>query len=151
MHNSSAPHQRILSTPKTTSRTVRCFGWLGFLGSALVIFTALGGVGLAQTPTPDPLTITREGNVGIGTASPQGPIDIRDSSGRQIIWNMAQAGHTFVSANGGNAHLSGNLYFNGSSWNRINTANAGGMWWAGNDGTLGVLQIGPGSNPAGTL
>jgi len=103
----------------------------------------------AGTGAPDDgaFYLNQSGYVGIGTTSPGGPIDIRDNLGRQIIWNQANSGHTFVSANGGNAHVSGNLFFNGSDWNRINTAAAGGMWWAGNDGTLAVLQTGSGSNP----
>ena len=67
-------------------------------------------------------SILKNGNVGIGTTSPAGPIDVRNSSGRQILWNMQGSGHAFLSANGGNAHVSANLSFNGSNWNRINTA-----------------------------
>lgn len=87
------------------------------------------------------------GFVGIGTASPGGPIDIRDSNGRQLLWNMSGAGHSFLNANGGNVHVAANLYFNGTAWNRYNTSAAGGMWWAGSDGTLGVLQAAAGTNP----
>src|SRR5437016_2808705 len=62
------------------------------------------------------------GNFGIGTTSPGGPIDVRDSSGRQILWNMSGSGHSFLNANGGNVHVAANLYFNGTNWNRVNTA-----------------------------
>jgi hypothetical protein len=99
----------------------------------------------------DALTLNRFGSVGIGTATPGGPIDVRDSSGRQILWNMSPQGHSFLSANGGNVHVAGNLYFNGTNWNRFNPAAPGGMWWAGSDGTLGVLQVPAGANPVGAF
>jgi hypothetical protein len=93
------------------------------------------------------MIVRANGNVGIGTTTPGGPLDVRDSSGKQLLWNQASAGHSFLNANGGNVHVGANLYFNGTNWNRFNTAAGGGMWWAGSDGTLGVLQTGAGTNP----
>lgn len=116
--------------------------------------TSAHGSSLSFSVTPNNSTtmnvamfLDPNGYAGIGTSSPGGPIDVRDSSGRQLLWNMSGAGHTFLNANGGNVHVAGNLYFNGTNWNRHNTGAAGGMWWAGSDGTLGVLQTVAGANP----
>jgi hypothetical protein len=111
----------------------------------LLFLTKVPGAG--TNALAERMRISSNGNVGIGTTSPGGPIDIRDSSGRQLLWNMSGAGHTFLNANGGNVHVAANLYFNGTNWNRYNTGAAGGMWWAASDGTLGVLQVGAGANP----
>jgi hypothetical protein len=132
----------------TVTGAVNSAGGFCINGDCKTAWSQLGGGGGSSPWTPSGSNVYfTGGNVGIGTTSPAGPIDVRDSSGRQILWNMPASGHTFLSANGGNVHVSANLYFNGTNWNRINTAAPGGMWWAGGDGTLGVLQTGAGANP----
>ena len=96
----------------------------------------------------DVMTINRLGNVGIGTSSPGGNIDVRDASGRQLLLtNSATGGHTFLnSAN--NAHLSGNLYWNQTSWNRFDTTRGGVLVNARGDlGVIDFITMPAGANP----
>lgn len=97
------------------------------------------------------ITIKRDtGNVGIGTDTPSGRIDVRDSKGKAFLWNSDKKHHSFFGATeGGTAHLTGNLCYDDQidKWNRLNPKKGGSVWWAGHDGTLGALQIGDGDNP----
>jgi hypothetical protein len=92
------------------------------------------------------LAVKGDGKVGIGTTSPGGPIDVRDSSARQLL--VAGGQSVLSGGSGGAGHLAGNLYWDGTNWNRFDTSKGGGIWQAGSDGSVAVFQATPGANPA---
>jgi hypothetical protein len=113
--------------------------------------TPISSGGSSQWSGAGPIYYTG-GNVGIGTSIPGGNIEVRDASGRQLLLTNSAAGsHTFLNA-ANNAHLSGNLYWNQTNWNRFDTTRGGVLVDARGDlGVIDFFTTPPGANPVASL
>jgi len=91
------PHSRGAGGVKFSASALRC---------ALLVLGVLGGVGMAHGQQPDPLTITRDGNVGVGTITPANKLSVAgnaDFSGSVSIGSTTPKGTLTV----GNATAGG--------------------------------------------
>lgn len=107
-----------------------------------------------RTPIADTEVMTvlnSNGYVGIGTPNPGGNLDVRDSSGRQLLLTNYGGVHSFLNSPV-NAHLSGNLYWDTTNWNRFDTSRGGALVDArGDQGVIDFMLAGAGSNPVGNF
>ncbi len=121
------------------------------IATVTVGLTTAGCAPGTQWTTPDAngnINSTNTGNVGIGTTSPGGNIDVRDSTGRQLLLTNSTSGNSSFLNAAVNAHVSGNLYFNQTNWNRFDISKGGAIIAARGDlGVIDFLLASPGANP----
>ena len=68
--------QIFLAARQKDSRGVRRFICTAVIKCAFLALVLLSGIGLAQAQQPDPLTISKDGNVGIGTTAPTNKLSV---------------------------------------------------------------------------
>lgn len=90
------------------SHRLRCLGFnapaFRFTLFALILVGGMDGVGVAQAQQPDPLTITKDGNVGIGTPAPANKLSVAgdaDFSGNVSVGTTGSANKLLVAGNVG--------------------------------------------------
>ncbi len=145
-----------------------CFhGWAGPGTSAGGLIIQQDGTGDAIQVTdsgPQTFVVKKGGNVGIGPGVPARLLDVSghlratgglatppalDTNYPTGHMTIRSQGHLFLEASSGsNTHLCGNLYWDGTNWNRFNTLLGGAFWWTGNDGTGAFYTAPAGANPA---
>ena len=125
---------------------VNASGGLCIAGDCKTAWSQVGG-GSQWTSGANSISYSA-GNVGIGTSGPGGNIDIRDASGRQLVLANASVGnHSFFNS-AANAHVSGNLYWNQTNWNRFDTTRGGAIVDVRGDlGVIDFLATPAGANP----
>ncbi len=70
-----------LPSQQTDSRGIRRFNFRAVASTfAPLLLVIFGGIGVAQGQQPDPLTITKDGNVGIGTTAPANKLSVAGSA-----------------------------------------------------------------------
>ncbi len=121
-----------------------------------------GGLNVRNNASTSVMFIEDDGDVGIGTTSPQAKLHVTDdliagsSTGTPNKLNLNYpSGHVTIRSPGylfltgqWASYLTGNLYYDGTNWNRYNTANGGSIWGALTGGSVAAWQAPSGANPA---
>lgn len=120
------------------SRGVRRLNSTAVFKCALLTVVLLSGIVVAQAQQPDPLTITKDGKVGIGAPAPANKLTVAgdaDFSGNvgikkatpgvalDVGQNQAiRVGNANLSSGGDFVNLANNAWYNGSTWQSNGTA-----------------------------
>ena len=119
---------KIILTPDVTSHYITANGyWIDIVGNAAEVFRVFGGVG----GTSEYFRVAGDGNVGIGTITPDAKLDVEDTVTYQIMAKYNATNYTEYGYYGLNVVGGGNPYlFKLQGTERIRITSAGNIQFA---------------------